>query len=215
MSKEDAALLVNELSKRGDYREYNATNLYVHNGQKGELTHVKPTSYIKNVLFSGDAFGSYQIEQGEIREGYQLSISPLVASDNSVVDCVIKCSVDQVERLVDVPIDVPTQLNPGQKVQIQVPQLVSWRVHERFRWPADQVLVVSCGVVAKPAAASEGCSACGTFPIRSRAPRADAMMILESKGAVAPPLAASSTAAGGVSTPAIQTGAATNSHGRY
>ena len=216
MSKEDAALFVSELSKRPDYREYNSTNLIIHNGQAGELNHVKPTSYIKNILFSGDQFGSYQPEQGEIREGYHLSISPLVSGDGSVVDCVVKCNVDQVEQLVPVNIDVPTQLNPGQQVQVQVPQLVSWRVHERFRWPADQVLVVSCGVVAKPGGAKKGLLGMRNIPNPFEgAPRADAMMILEAKGTVAPPLASQMPAGSGVSTPAFQTGAANSYHGRY
>ena len=216
MSKEDASLLVSELSKRPDYREYNSTNLIIHNGQAGELAHVKPTSYIKNILASGDAFGSYLPEQGEIREGYNLSISPLVAGDSSVVDCVIKCSVDQVEELVNVNIDVPTVLNPDQQVQIQVPQIVSWRVHERFRWPADQVLVVSCGVVAKPGAAKQGLLGMRNVPNPfEKAPRADAMMILEAKGTVAAPLASQTPAGSGVSTPAFQTGAVNTYHGRY
>lgn len=34
--------------------------------------------------------------------------------------------------------------------QINVPQVASWRLHERFRWPADEVLLLSCGVVAAP-----------------------------------------------------------------
>ena len=216
MSKEDAALLVSELSKRTDYREYHASDLIVYNGQSAELTHVKPTSYIKNILFSGDAFGSYQPELGEIREGYDLSINPLTAIENNmpVVDCVIKCKVDQVERLVDVDIDVPTQLNPGQKVQVQVPQLVSWRVHERFIWPADHVLVVSCGVVAKPGATKRGLLGMRNVPNPFEgAPRADAMMILEAKGTTAAPLAAQAPT--GNSSPVYQTGAITNQHGRY
>ncbi len=150
MKKEDAAIFVTALKARTDYREYNSTNLLIHNGQEGSLAHKKPTSYIKNILSSGDAFGSYQPEMGQIDEGYNLSISPLTTIDNTVVDAVIKCKVDQIERLVPVDIEVASQLNPGQRVQVQVPQVVSWRVHERFRWPTDHVLIVSCGVVAKP-----------------------------------------------------------------
>ena len=47
------------------------------------------------------------------------------------------------------------------------------------------------------------------------APRADAMMILEAKGTVGPPLASQVPAGSGVSTPAFQTGAANSYHGRY
>ncbi|MCA9270553.1 MAG: hypothetical protein KDA41_18855, partial [Planctomycetales bacterium] len=216
MSKEDAAILASDLKNRPDYLEYNSTNLIIHNGQSGGLAHVKPNSYIKNVLFSGDAFGSYQPELGQIDEGYSLQISPLVTADGSIVDAVIKCSVDQVEKMVSVNIDVPTQLNAGQQVQIQVPQMVSWRVHERFRWPAEQVLVLSCGVVAKPGGGKAGLFGLTNVPNPlASAPRADALMILECKGTVGSPLVQSLPAGSGVSTPAFQTGAANTYHGRY
>ena len=67
------------------------------------------------------------------------------------VDAVIKCQIDQVEKFVPVGIDIPGVAAGRQSVQIQVPQLVSWRLHERFRWPVDQVLLISCGIVAAPA----------------------------------------------------------------
>jgi len=65
-------------------------------------------------------------------------------------------------------------------VEVQVPQLVSWRLHERFRWPTDQVLLLSCGVVATPAAEPRtlGFSRLlGTNP-----GRADALLFIESNG---------------------------------
>ena len=45
---------------------------------------------------------------------------------------------------------VPSLAGGLQRVEIQVPQIVSWRLHERFRWPTNQVLLLSCGVVATP-----------------------------------------------------------------
>lgn len=220
MSKEDAAIFVSELKKRADYREYNSTDLAIYNGQVGTLRHEKPTNYIKNILFSGDAFGTYQPETGQIKEGYKVEISPLVALDGSVVDAVIKCEVDQVEKLVPVKIDVPTQLN-RQRVQVHVPQLVSWRVHERFRWPADQVLVLSCGVVAKPQGGRPGALGLAqslpsmSNPFNGNGDRADAMMLLEFKGTVNAPLANGMPAGSGPSTPAFHTGALGTYHGRY
>jgi hypothetical protein len=218
LSKEDAAIFVTELKKRSDYREYNSTSVAIYNGQKGALKHVKPTSYVKNILFSGDAFGSYQPELGQIEEGYLLEISPLVSVDGTIVDATVKCEVDQIEQLVPVKIEVPTQLNKRQNVEIQVPQLVSWRVHERFRWPADQVLVLSCGVVAKPNGGKPsviGMPVVSNLPnvFDGRAPRADAMMLLEARGVVNAAQAA--PVGSGTSTPAFQTGALGSYHGRY
>jgi hypothetical protein len=216
MTKEDAALLLTDLRTRPDYREYNSANLLMHNGQTGTLAHVKPNSYVKNIHFSGDAFGSHIPEMAQVNEGYKLEISPLVSLDGSVVDSVIKCEVDQVEKMVPITIEVPTQLSPGQRVEVQVPQIVSWRVHERFRWPADQVLVLSCGVVAKPGGGKPGLLGMPNVPNPlAGAPRADAMMFLEAKGNVTGPLAATLPAGSGVSTPAFQTGAANTYQGRY
>ena len=57
---------------------------------------------------------------------------------------------ETIEKLVPVTIDVPSASTGRQSVDVQVPQLVSWRLHERFRWPTDQVLLLSCGVIATP-----------------------------------------------------------------
>ena len=71
----------------------------------------------------------------------------------------------------------------SQRAQIQVPQLVSWRFQERFRWPADQVLLLSCGVVASPAGNNSGG---GPFALLGAlAPtgeRADALLMIECRG---------------------------------
>ena len=45
---------------------------------------------------------------------------------------------------------------PAQTQRIEVPQAISARLHERFRWPADQVLVISLGVVPTPVPPSAG-----------------------------------------------------------
>ena len=47
-------------------------------------------------------------------------------------------------------LDVPTADVPRQRAKIDVPQMTHFRFHERFRWPADQVLLVSMGMVALP-----------------------------------------------------------------
>jgi hypothetical protein len=100
--------------------------------------------------------------------------------DGKTIDAVIKCHIDQVEKLIPIPVEV---LSGGkrQSVQIQVPQLVSWRLHERFRWPAENVLVLSCGVVATP---TDSQTTSRPLPMLSGVlpRRADALLFLESKG---------------------------------
>ena len=117
-----------------------------------------------------------------INEGYSVGISPLMSLDNQSVEVAIKADVDQVESLT--PVKVPVG---GSNVDLNVPKVISWRLHERFRWPADQVLLVSSGVVADP----QPESATGGFgPFRSRglgaankkASRSDALLMIEYRG---------------------------------
>ena len=180
LSKENAAVLLGELRKRSDCREQNAPNLLIHNGQSQTIGRVNPRNYVRSVGLTA-GFPGYQLESAQIQEGYSLQISPLLSLDRTTVDAVIKCNVDQVERLVDVPVDLAGVGGQRESVQIQVPQVVSWRLHERFRWPAQQVLVLSCGVVATPAA--ERTTVLGLPNLLLSSPgRADALLFIEMTG---------------------------------
>jgi len=180
VTKEDAALLLDQLRKRSDYREHNAPNLVINNGQSETLVRKRPRSYTKGLMLKQE-WPFHDIEMGQVEEGFALQIAPLVAADARTIDAVIKCQVDQVEQIVPVWLDVPTPNNSSGRVQIQVPQMTSWRLHERFRWPADMVLLLSAGVVAMPDA---GKSTAMTLPsfFDSGPARADALLFLESKG---------------------------------
>jgi hypothetical protein len=152
----------------------------IHNGQSQSMSSLRPRSYVRGVQLRPNAFPAYELEMGQIQEGYSLQISPLLSLDERSVDAVLKCQIDQIEKLVDVTLDVPSASTARQTVEIQVPQLVSWRLHERFRWPTDQVLLLSCGVVATPAPEPRvpGISRLlGTNP-----GRADALLFIESNG---------------------------------
>ena len=75
-------------------------------------------------------------------EGYSLEISPLASLDGQSMEVAIACRVDQVEKLIPLAIDIPIGMQ-SQRAQIQVPQVASWRLSERFRWSAGEVLLVS------------------------------------------------------------------------
>ena len=117
---------------------------------------------------------------GQIEEGITVQLSPLLSRDGHDVDAVLKFSVTQIEKLTPVWIDVPTSVDPRQKTQIQVPQTSSWQLHERFRWPADQVLMISCGMVPAPTMARP--KSPGLTRAIFGAPRVDALLLVESKG---------------------------------
>jgi hypothetical protein len=182
VTKESAAIILAELRKRSDYKEHSAPNLLIHNGQPHILSSIRPRSYVRSAFATPNVPPGYQLEMGQVEEGYSLEICPLIETDGSTADVVLKCQVDQVERFVPIAIDIPG-VNDRTKLQIQIPQITGWKLHERFRWPTSHVLVLSRGVVASPSTTpAQGTIAGVTNPFSNDNPRADALLFLSSNG---------------------------------
>jgi hypothetical protein len=181
MTKENAAMLLSEMRRRADFQEHNAPQVAIFNGQSQTISRLSPRNYVRSVKFTNTAVG-FELETAQLQEGYSLQVSPLMSLDGRTVDAVIKCHIDQVEKLISIPVEIPGGTS-RQSVQVQVPQLVSWRLHERFRWPAENVLLLSCGVVATPNA-EKGPAISRPIPFLSNVlpQRADALLFLEHKG---------------------------------
>jgi hypothetical protein len=178
LAKEDAALLQAELRKRNDYREHSAPHLLVNNGQTAVATAARTKNYVRGVLLTPDAWPGFQPIPGQMDEGYSLELSPLLSMDGGTIDAVVKCHLDQLEKLQPVMLDVPTAAAPRQRTQVDVPQLSSFRLQERFRWPTDQVLLIGCGMVAPPIPAEQGLR----LPLVSTTARVDLLIFVESRG---------------------------------
>jgi hypothetical protein len=228
LSRENAAVLVADLKRRGDYRELNAPNLQIQSGQSETIAKTTPRQYARSVRPTS-VFPGYEVVPGQLDEGFALNLSSLMSLDGRACDVVVKCNVDQVEKLVPIGLDIPVG-GTTQRVQIQVPQLVSWRLHERFRWPSDQVLLLSCGVVANPTGeAATPIPLLG--PLSGGSSRADALLMIEHKGAgylgpveFVPSMLPAAAASGGAANPAGGPAATTatptmpsfiNTRGRY
>ncbi len=183
LSKEDAAVLLDDLRKRTDYRQHNSANLLIHNGQTGKVSIRRPKDYIRDVAAQG--WPGHQMEKGQAEEGFSLELSPLLSKDRQTIDAVVQCRVDQLERLVPVAIDVPSATVARQRVEIQVPQMAGWRLKERFRWPRSEVLLISCGVVAIPSAGRPTTLGISN-PFATSPARADTLLLVECKGKTSP-----------------------------
>jgi hypothetical protein len=189
MAKENARLLVAELSRRTDYREYNSSQQLVNNGQSIVISTMRPRSYIRGALVTQTAWPGYQPEMGTIEEGFSLEFSPLLALDLSSADAVVKLRLNQIEKMLPVKLDVPTPVAPNQRVQVDVPQMTMSNLHERFRWPTDKVLLLSMGVVATPGPSKDNPitdAMTDAVPMLKSPPRADALLFVESAGVIAP-----------------------------
>ena len=183
VSKENAAILLAQLRQRTDYREQNASSVPIPNGQSHTITRTTLRTFVRSVRMRPDVWPGHELISGQLQEGYSLQISPLMSLDGNTIDAVIKCEVDQIEKLMSVNVDVPVATGGAQRVQVQVPQVVSFRLHERFRWPANQVLMLGCGVVASPTQERMGPLGLPLPPLpMTGGGRADALVMIESSG---------------------------------
>ena len=183
--KEDVALMLEDMRKRNDFREHSSPHLLVNNGQSTTVSSIRPRTFVRDVFIRPEIWPGFEPEQTQFDEGFSLELSPLLSLDGQTVDSVIKCNIDQLEKLVPVTLAVPTAVAPRQRVPIEVPQVTHCRLHERFRWPAGQVLVVGLGVVATPVPEKPN-ALMAALPILSQPARADLLVFVESKGQAAP-----------------------------
>lgn len=184
ISKENAAILMSQLSRRADFKQHSSGRISNHDGQSFVLKKTQPVQFVRSLRWVPDQVPNYQPLMTRVDEGYRLEISCLSSMDNATIEAVIKCDVDQVEKLSTVKVNVPGVAGAPQQIKLQIPQLVSWRLHERFRWPNDQVLLLSCGVVATPEPATNGVGL--TIPgLPKKSRRADALLFVEYRGPAA------------------------------
>lgn len=151
ITKENAALLRASLARRGDFKDHGTGRIGQNDGQTVVMRNTRPVQFIRNFRWTGNPLTPYQPLVTTIDEGYTLEISSLTSLDGETIEATIECHVDQVEKLNTVKVDVPGSVGATtDKISLQIPRLVSWRLKERFRWQNDQVLLLSCGVVATP-----------------------------------------------------------------
>jgi hypothetical protein len=186
LSKEDAVLVITELQKRTDFREHSSPHLLVQNGQSTVVAASRPKNYIKDVMLKPEVWPGFAPETAVLEEGFSLEFKPLLSLDGRMIDGVVKCNIDQIEKMVSVPIDVPTQAAPRQKTEIQVPRTNSHRFAEKFHWPTDMVLMIGFGVVPTPTPTE---STGVRLPLVSPPDHADLLVFVEGRGAIKSPAA--------------------------
>lgn len=186
VSKENAAILQSQLSKRGDFKRHSAGRVASPDGQTFVLEKSTPVSFVQALKWTPDQIPNYQPKTETINEGYRLALSCLTSLDNRTIEAIIDCDVDKVEKLTPVKIDLPAPGGALTQLDLNVPQLVSWRLNERVRWPADQVLLISCGHVASPEAENNTARGprvgLGMFSRFQAAKRTNALLFVEFRG---------------------------------
>ncbi|MEX2112459.1 MAG: hypothetical protein WD845_04700, partial [Pirellulales bacterium] len=129
LAKEDAQLLLSELSRRTDYREFNSPQQLISNGQSIVLSTMRPRQYVKGAIATQTQWPGYQPEMGTLEEGFSLEFSPLMALDLASADAIVKLRLNQIEKMVPVKLDLPTVVAPNQRVEVEVPQMTMANMH--------------------------------------------------------------------------------------
>lgn len=207
MPKENGAIVMAQLRQRQDVREVQSVDLRMVQGQTQVIEQMRPRNYLREYApNTASAWPPLTPTYGEIQEGYRMVFSPLLSLDGSSMDMMVKCDVDQVEKMNPVALEVP---GAGGAYQVEVPQMISWRLAERFRWPTDHMLILSCGVIAPPVVNQQNTlltgGASGLFGINRILPdlsfqKQDAILVVEYRGAASTQLtpAAVATSSSGV-----------------
>jgi hypothetical protein len=181
LSREAAAMLVGQLKARGDCEELPTGITLAANGVPAVLAGGRTRPYVKDVAVRPDVWPGWQRLDATCGEGFELDVQPLITADGTAVEAVVRCRIDQIERMAPVTVTVPTV--DRQRVQLEVPQMSAVRIGERFRWPASQCLVIGLGLVPWPV---PGQNAASTAALLTDAKRTDVIVVVEPRLAGGP-----------------------------
>ena len=174
-------MLVGMLRGRSDCQELPTGPVLAGNGLPAVLSGGRKRPYVQDVVPRPDVWPGWQTLGSSCDEGMTIDVQPLLSRDGTAVEAVLRCRIDQIERMAPLAVTVPTP--DRQRVQVEVPQMSAVRVGERFRWPANQVLVVGLGLVPWPI---PGQNAAGSASLLTDAKRTDVVVLVEPRLGAAP-----------------------------
>ena len=175
LPRENMPVFLSTVASRGDMRELPTGAVLAANGQPAMISGGRKRPYVQDVAVRPDVWPGWQTMQAEADEGLSLDVHPLLSLDGDSVEAVFRCRIDQIERMAPVVIGAPTQ--DRSRLQIEVPQISSIRVGERFRWPSSHALVVGLGLVPWPVPSS-GTTTAPTL-LGGDAARRDMLVLIE------------------------------------
>jgi hypothetical protein len=110
----------------------------------------KQRQYLRDVQPNPSVLNGYAEDRVAIEEGIGLAVTPLALLDGQSMAATIKLDVVQIERMFTTMLEVPTAANPRQRVQIESPQMSTFKLDEIVRFPKNKVLLLDLGTVPLP-----------------------------------------------------------------
>jgi hypothetical protein len=145
--RETAAAILARLRARSDCHELPTGPVLAANGLPATLAGGRRQPYVQDIAPRPDVWPGWQMQSSTCDEGLAIDLQPLLTRDRTAVEAVVRCRIDQLERMAQVSLASPVN---QQRVQVEVPQVAAVRVGERFRWPANQTLFIGLGLVPWP-----------------------------------------------------------------
>jgi hypothetical protein len=172
--REASAPLLAKLLARNDVEELPIGPVLASNGVPASLAGTRERTYVKDFSMGPGVPGGWQPLESSCHEGLSVDVQPLLEADGTTVEAVIRCHIDQIEKMVPVSVTIPAGNRPT--VRLEVPQIAAVRIGERFRWPVSRTLIVGLGLVPWPVPGQNAANASSLF---TQIKRTDAIVIVE------------------------------------
>jgi hypothetical protein len=150
LEKTAAQSLLQELSRRGDFRELIPPQSLIPHGIQHNVVAKKQRTYLRDAQPNASALNGYAEDRVTIDEGIGLSMTPLAMLDGQHMAATIKLDIVQIERMLTSTIEIATATNSRQRVQIESPQMASCKLDEVVGFPKSRVLLLDLGTVPLP-----------------------------------------------------------------
>lgn len=144
ISRDNYAQLLQLMSRRSDYTEHWPPQILIPNGCLHQDTKKRQRSYLRDVQPSTAAPG-YITDNQTVEEGIHFSFVPLSRLDNVSADVMLKVDILQIEQMLSVTIEIPTQDNPRARHRVESPQMSMVKIDEMIHWPKDYILLLDLG----------------------------------------------------------------------
>jgi hypothetical protein len=149
LDKEGRNLLLQELSKRNDFKEITSQHL-IPNGAAHRISAKQQRRYLRDIQPNPATANGYAEDWVTIDEGYDITFVPLAVMDGWRTDVIIKFEVTQIDKMIPLQIDAPTNINPRQRIEIESPQVAKFNLDEQIRWPKEKILLLNLGTIPLP-----------------------------------------------------------------
>jgi len=150
LEKTAAQNLLQELSRRSDFKELIPPQSLMPHGIQHNVVAKKQRAYLRDVQPNPSVLNGYAEDRITIDEGLGLSVTPLAMLDGQHMAATIKLDIVQIERMLSTTIEIATATNSRQRVQIESPQMASFKLDEVVGFPKSRVLLLDLGMVPLP-----------------------------------------------------------------